>query len=145
MSDAQTNFKPFDAVAARIKAVGYDNLNEYEKSYYAVWWFAAETENGGLHQFFFNSTGGYIPEVRTGLRMMGATATLGIFERAVALFGRPELPRDDAQRRDIVRKLSSEAEQALDELSDEFYNSSEDLYGLREAFAANNRGRFGGG
>ena len=145
MPEPQPNFNPFDAVAGRINDVGYDNLNDYEKGYYAVWWFSAETMNGGLHQFFFNSTGGYVPEVRMGLRMMGATQTLALFERAVALFGRPDLPRDDDQRRSVVRKLSPGAERELDQLTEEFYNSTEDLHGLREAFAAANRARFGGG
>jgi hypothetical protein len=145
MSNAQGNFNPFDAITARIKSVGYDNLNDYEKGYYAVWWFVTEVNDGGLHQFFFNSSGGYLPEVRMGLRMMGATQTLGIFDRAIGLLGRPELPRDDAERRDIVLKLSPDAEAGLDELTDEFYNSSEDLSGLGQAFVASNRDQFGGG
>ena len=76
MLPEENEFDPFQIVEKRIKAVGFDNLNEYEKAYYAVWWFCAETTNGGLHTLFFNSTGGMIPEMRMGLKMIGAAETL---------------------------------------------------------------------
>ena len=52
---------------------------------------------------------------------------------------------DSEERRSIARDLPPDAEQEMDRLSEEFYNSTEDLYGMREAFAVNNRDRFGGG
>jgi hypothetical protein len=142
---SQTPFNALDAIASRIKEVGYDNLNDHEKGYYAVWWFCAETNNGGLHQFFFNSTGGYVPEVTMGLRMMGATETLKILERAMSLFGRSTLPRDDNERRDIVLQMSEADEQELNALTNKFYEYPDDVHAKMEEFAAKNRDQFGDG
>ncbi|HEX8913764.1 MAG TPA: DUF4375 domain-containing protein [Humisphaera sp.] len=118
-------------------------LNDYEKAYYAVAWLGIEAQNGGLNQFFFNSTGGMVPEVRMGLRMMGAERTLSILERAMRLFGRQELPRDDLERREIVLSLAEEAEESLDELTDEFFDVVDELHEQHTSFATRNRQRFG--
>ncbi len=145
MSTPEPEFDPLDAVGTRLQAVGYDNLNDFEKkSYYAVYWFSTETENGGLHQFFFNSTGGYVLEVRMGLRMMGATEILKILDHALAIIGRTELPRGDNERREIILKLSEDAQDELDALTDEFYDCPESLFKIEAEFVQKNRNHFGG-
>jgi hypothetical protein len=78
-----------------------------------------------------------------GLRMMGAGETLRILERAMALLGRSQLPRDDDERRAIVLQLSSDAQHELDGLTNEYYQYPDDVHRKLEEFAAANRARFG--
>lgn len=135
-------FDPYQAVSRRIGQVGYDNLNEVEKCYFSVWWLIAEVDNGGFDQFFFNSTGGYIPEVLAGLRMLGANDSARLLERAVALLPSATLPRDDKERRSILKGLSDDAQKQFDQLDGEFYEYPDNLRDKLESFAQANRDQF---
>lgn len=142
MNTSNAEFDPFDSVSRRITEVGFDQLNEFEKAYYAVSWLCFEVDNGGFHQFFFNSSGGYIPEVQEGLRQMEAEKTLSIFNRAIDLLPTHDLPRDDVERREMLATMSTASREALNDLDGEFDEYPDDIYSLRDEFALKNRHKF---
>src|SRR5262245_46639863 len=54
---------------------------------YAAHWCQSEVRNGGLFQFFFNSTGILAPEAVSGLNTVGATELADILAEAMRHFG----------------------------------------------------------
>jgi len=54
---------------------------------FAVFWCNAEVNNGGLHQFFSNSTGILAPEAVEGFKALGLSERGSLITQAVALFG----------------------------------------------------------
>lgn len=64
---------------------------------YAVHWLHSEVENGGLLQFFANTTGLLAPEAVAGLRAIGLQEWAAVLEEAMRFFGTP-YPRDPEVR-----------------------------------------------
>jgi hypothetical protein len=67
-----------------------------------VHWLLSEFQNGGLMQFFINSTGILAPEAVAALRRMRMTQAAEALDRAVELFGSP-YPRQKKDRYQILR------------------------------------------
>jgi len=83
--------------------------------------FNAEFSNGGVHQFFFNSSGAVAPEVYDAFRELGLERQAVIYKRALDMFP-GAYPRDMQKRRD---KFFAEEwgpwDERLQKLTDEFY------------------------
>src|SRR5438105_3105405 len=54
---------------------------------FAAHWCQSEVRNGGLHQFFSNSTGVLAPEALVGFRAIGITEWADIVAEAMRFFG----------------------------------------------------------
>jgi hypothetical protein len=83
--------------------------------------FNAEFSNGGVHQFFFNSSGAVAPEVHDAFREFGLERQAAIYKRALDMFP-GTYPRDMQKRRD--KFFSGEWgpwDERLQKLTDEFY------------------------
>jgi hypothetical protein len=68
---------------------------------YAAHWCQSEVRNGGLHQFFSNSTGLLAPEALEGFRAIGLAEWANILAEAVRFFGSP-YPRERADRHELL-------------------------------------------
>ncbi|MGB8354386.1 MAG: DUF4375 domain-containing protein [Chthoniobacteraceae bacterium] len=78
---------------------GVSGLTESERIYFAVTVFDGEVYNGGVGQFFSNSSGDLYPTVILGLRELGATKSLALFSLAKkVLFSDSEPPTDRRAR-----------------------------------------------
>ncbi len=64
---------------------------------FAAQWCVSEVCNGGLHQFFANSTGVLAPESLEGFRAIGLKKLAAILAEAMQFFG-PRYPRDREER-----------------------------------------------
>lgn len=90
---------------------------------YAAHWCQSEVCNGGLHQFFSNTTGLLAPEALDGFRAIGAVEWADILAEAMKYFGTP-YPRDrhDRQALLLVRQKRPKGERNLfDELDERFF------------------------
>src|SRR6059036_2938088 len=90
----QEAFDEFDicaGTAAFSKAI--HGFPEWVGDLLSVHWLLLEFQNGGLMQFFYNSSGVLAPEAVLGLRRMGLSEAAEALGRAVDLFGSP-YPRD---------------------------------------------------
>ena len=108
----------------------YDSLSEYEWSLkpfsssqrmlFALHWYIAEVNNGGHHQFYFNSTGIVWPDALEAFRLIGVPEGAEILrESADRLGGSPSRERGARQRR-------------MDELSPDFEDLDDRFYELQE-------------
>ena len=118
----------FDAVSDKQDALGFEALNDKELAIYTIWWLEAEVNNGGFHQYFWNSTGDNAGAALKSLNKIGATKTASLLKQAmeVAFGGAAPTSRIDRQNElgvDEAAKLDR-----LDELDSDFYKYSEDFY-----------------
>ena len=67
------------------------------KHLYAAHWCVSEVCNGGLYQFFGNTTDFLAPEARAAFEAIGLLEWCGILSQGMRFFGEP-YPRDRARR-----------------------------------------------
>jgi hypothetical protein len=90
---------------------------------FAAHWCQSEVCNGGLHQFFSNSTGIVAPEALNGFRAIGLAVWVDVLGKAIQFFGEP-YPREQAIRREILAKQPGQKRQEWDPffvLDNQFY------------------------
>lgn len=122
-------------------SAGFDGLSDAEKSYYALTLFQDEVNNGGFHQFFFNSSGDHYNLVETALVSLDEPKTLELLHQAKQIsFPESDVPADLETRRNRIpfpQPGSSRPEWAkkLDELDQRFYSTPDTLTPKLQTFA----------
>lgn len=71
------------------------------KHLYSTHWTQSEVQNGGLGQYFHNSTGILAPEAVEGFRALQMPRTAEALVDAISLFG-DEYPRDRKARENVI-------------------------------------------
>ena len=75
----------------------FSKLTEKEKTLFSAHWAQSEIMNGGLRQFFSNSTGILAPEAVSAFLKLGMPKSAEAIKQAMHFFGEP-YPRDRAAR-----------------------------------------------
>lgn len=84
---------------------GIETLTEDEKIYFAVGILDGEVYNGGMHQFFSNSSGALYQQVINGLSLLKANNSLWLVRKAAKiLFGDINPPKDRMQRWESMKQ-----------------------------------------
>ena len=89
----------------------------------------AEVNNGGFHQFFFNSSGEYVRETLAALATVHAPKTRDLLDRAVAVAFPSGYPREARTHQDALADFDDVAE-ALGPLDNQFFAYEEPLADL---------------
>ena len=94
---------------------------------YVAHWCQSEVNNGGFHQFFYNTTGLLAPEAVDGFRAIGMHEWSVLLSEAMVYFGTPyprernarleRLPREDGRKRVDWDPFSA--------LDDRFYDATD--------------------
>jgi len=125
MSDCEK--RPIDLLYEKIEAGGLESLSESERWLFALTWLGLETNNGGLHQFFFNDAGKFVADAVLGLDTIGASRSADVLRRAIALFPRGYVPTDQIERRHVLNRLPENVQWVLGEdLTREFWTACAD-------------------
>lgn len=96
----------------------FDNLSKPEKIYFAVSCLDGEVYNGGMHQFFSNSSGEFYAEAIEGLTLLEATESLSLLRCATKiLFGDAFPPKDRQQRWALMKQYSDYENEPMPEWS----------------------------
>jgi hypothetical protein len=95
----------------------------------------SEVNNGGIHQFFSNSTGEYVAETIQALVEIGATKTDELLKRAVSI-GFPSAYPDDAGEYETSVADFDDVAGELDVLDQEFFKYAEPLAELVNKYLA---------
>lgn len=123
-----------DRFYARIESHGFESLTLSERASFGLTWLYIETNNGGLHQFFFNDSGKLASDALRGLEMVGAPKTADILRRAMGIFPDSRVPADILERRELLCDLPEELQwDRLGELTTEFFQSPEQVADLLDA------------
>ena len=91
---------------------------------FAAHWCQSEVRNGGLHQFFSNSTGVLAPEALAGFRAIGLTEWADTLTEAMRFFG-GRYPRDQGERQEALDTRSGRRREEWDPfhaLSEQFFD-----------------------
>ena len=124
-----------DRFYERIESQGFESLTLSERASFGLTWLFRETNNGGLHQFFFNDAGKLAPDALRGLEMVGAFKTADILRRALGAFPDSRVPVDILERRELLCDVPEELQwDRLGELTTEFFQSSEPVAELLDAY-----------
>ena len=103
---------------------GFFRLSPPEQTYFSVCLLDGEVYNGGMHQFFYNSSGDYYAETLRGLEELGAMRCHALLVTACReFFPAGEPPRDTAARREILPEPSRD----LDAIEREFWSDPDKL------------------
>jgi len=93
-----------------------------------------EINNGGFHQFFYNSTGDETSKVIQALKKIGALKAANIVERAAAKFPGGMPPTDRTKRQDLLLEQVDPRIKIFEKLDQEFFAYPDDLQGLLEKY-----------
>lgn len=114
-------------------SAGFQTLSDSAKAYYALTLFQDEVNNGGFHQFFFNSSGSYYDLIENGLATLDEPQMRELLHRAKEIvFAEMPVPVDMEVRRERMREC---APSVLDELDQRFYSMPDTLTPKLKAFA----------
>lgn len=119
-----------------------DRLGDSARVLFDTGFFAGEITNGGISQFFTNSSGNRAHETLAALRAIGAALCVDLLEKALSLFPDGIAPVDRQKRCELLFAFEERDPQFLDELTQIFYKRvdalgsvpEEDLTALELAF-----------
>ena len=124
----------YDAVSTKYDSVGFDGLSKKEQAIYSIWWLEAEVNNGGFHQYFWNSAGDHADVALKSLNDIGASKTASLLKKAIDIAFEGKLPKSRTERQN---QLEIDEDSKMDELSDldsEFYSYSENFYKMLDVY-----------
>jgi hypothetical protein len=117
---------------------GYEALSERQRFYNAVFMCDAEINNGGLAQYFVNSSGDHWRDAVAGFKAMGSKERFGILQEAIAIFGSDGVPKDQSVRQQQLSKLYRRDDTIFDELNSRYNESTEVVEVLTARFVLAN-------
>jgi hypothetical protein len=106
----------------------------------------SEIENGGVQQFFSNSSGDLAEDAKAALKDIGAKKVLAVIRKASEVFPNGIVPADRETRNDMLNEREGEEGDGFwehfDELSREYYKTRQELFPLLLAWIRNHREEF---
>lgn len=114
-----------------------DSANELQRAFYVVNYFDLEVNNGGLCQFFVNSSRVCAPYVSKSLEIIGALKTKKLFDRFVA-DNKIDLENLDSFIIIDVDEFKTQKKRYPFDDFDNFYYETEEIHKLLISFAKKN-------
>jgi hypothetical protein len=114
--------------------VGFDNLDEKQKTLATVWKIEAGVENEGFVHFYSSAAGDLAFYGPTAFRNIGARHMAEVFGKANTLFGPDGPPREREARVPLVRAFSHETRAALEAFYVEFVESPDNTDSLLDDY-----------
>ncbi len=103
-----------------------------QRALYATTLFMREVDNGGLEQFFWNSSGLYSEEVLKGFQQLGMDHHAELVKKAFSFFPDGKVPIDWERRRDYLESKGFDS--AVDQVKDFLAPLNEELYGEEKLY-----------
>jgi len=119
-----------------------ENLTDEQKNFYLITVCEGEINNGGINQFYFNSSGDFSHETVTALTAIGAQKTANIIKTANDQFPNKSVPQDRVKRQEILAQIEAKANKVWDELDDKFYSYPDKLDKLIFDYVLKNKDKF---
>lgn len=122
--------------------VKVDHLSDCQKTFLLVENLEREVNNGGLRQFFWNSSGNFAHETVEALKTIKATKTANLLSRANATFPNEIVPKNRMERQETQLLYEKKIEPELDKLDQQFYQYSDNLSDLLISFVKDHQKDF---
>jgi len=108
----------------------FTKLSLPEQHFIYIEIFESEVINGGVFDFFFNSSGAYAHEVLEAYKAIGAYESLELVNQAISVFPELPVPKDIFDRRFFMSSLDDSIQKKWDVIEASFLNSNEDIVTL---------------
>jgi hypothetical protein len=92
-----------------------------ERAIFTATLFIREVDNGGLSQYFGNSSGIFAEEVLQGLKLLGMEKEYNIFQKACSYFPDGKVPTDYDQRLDYLIQHEQDEKSFFSPLEQELF------------------------
>ena len=112
----------------------WDEMSEQDRVLVTLWGLLANVNNGGFHQYFYNSSGDQAHYAEAALRRIGAERIAGIVARATSIFGTGGVPRDRTLRQTVLEQVEDACEDLLEACDREFQACRDDVSALAEKY-----------
>lgn len=114
----------------RWETLTFEELSIREKEAVALFWLDGDVFNGGIHQYFFNSSGDLAPFALSAMSRLGAHSQERLLRSAIAKLGvdPSELQSRDA-RQERLERLGWETD-SFDEETMAWYELNQSMYSL---------------
>lgn len=143
--DYDLTIKTFTDIWPRYVKLGFHNLTEPEQVIFCTWPFDCEVNNGGFHQYFNNSSGELAVETVAALEKVKMPFAASLLRRALAGFPNHRPEKDHDRRIKQLWSLPPEIQNELfNELTGQYFDSSEYQYLLQANYIRTHRGDFPG-
>jgi len=109
-----------------------DHLSKPAQVLFNTGWFAGEVINGGISQFFSNSSGNRAHETLASLRTIGAVLCVQLLEKVLSLFPNGIAPADRQKRCELLFAFEERDPQFLEDLTQIFYKRVDALGSVPE-------------
>ena len=119
-----------------------DNLTEEQKNFFFNQNLEREINNGGLNQYFYNSSGDFAHETINSLKIISADKTANILQQAIDQFPDKTVPRNRTERQEILEKIEETISEIFEELDERFFVYEDDLNTLNIEFVRRNKDKF---
>lgn len=136
-------FKVSDRVFDRYAKIGYDKLAQPEKVFVCIWGLEGEVNNGGLDQYYFNSSGDHALDAVSSLEAIGAKHTADVIRQANALFGEKGPSPHRFTRQKQLDALGDAKTKKMNEIEEAFFKYEDKLEQLLETYVFKNAEAFG--
>jgi len=117
-------------------------ISEPRLRLYAVYWVEAEINNGGLSQYYYNSSGNQANQAPQYLRDLGLNEAAEILEEANALFPNATPPSNRQARMATLDDIGEDAFEHWNTLDNRFYESNINFQPNMITYIRNNRPEF---
>lgn len=124
------------------KANNFATLSLQERTFVYIDIFESELINGGLFNFFYNTSGGYAHEVLEAYETIGAYESANLMHRAMTSFPEIPVPKDIFMRRSFMETLDETTKTKWLTITSDFLNSKEDIVTLLIDHITNHKTRF---
>ncbi|WP_047546077.1 DUF4375 domain-containing protein [Psychroserpens sp. Hel_I_66] len=108
----------------------FTELSQPEQTFVYIDIFESELLNGGLFDFFYNTSGAYSHEVLEAYDAIGANESAELMSQAIKHFPELPVPKNIFMRRSFMEKLDVSVEKKWNAIEDSFLNSEEDIVSL---------------
>jgi hypothetical protein len=113
--------QPRRIVHRHLEAPGYANSPAPVRHLWALELLGMELVNGGIHQYFFNSSGDLWPDAMEGLEQAGYVRSAAAFKKAAAIFGQEGPSTNRTFRFKQLDRFSKSEEAELNRLGNQVY------------------------
>ena len=131
------------ALSDRLLPHPWAELSAAERVVVLVDWVEREVNNGGFHQFYFNSAGDCARQTPAALRAIGAWQAAAIVQQANTLFPGGAPPVDRSERQCVLDEIDPDI-QIFNQLDRKFYAYPDKISALVYDFVVAHRDQIRG-
>jgi hypothetical protein len=120
----------------------FTELSQQEQTFIYIEIFESELINGGVFDFFFNTSGAYAHEVLEAYKAIGAKESIELVNQAISIFPELPVPKEIFDRRFFMSGLDKDIQDKWNTIEDKFLNSKEDIVALLIGYIKTHKSTF---